>query len=51
MRSVSLWRMWATSRIVVGPSANRATARERLHRVADGVHVDVDAAERPGRRR
>ena len=23
MRSVSLWRMWATLRIVVGPSANR----------------------------
>ena len=26
MRSVSLWRMWATLRIVVGPSAKRATA-------------------------
>ncbi len=25
MRSVSLWRMWATLRIVVGPSANSAT--------------------------
>ena len=46
MRSVSLWRMWATLRIVVGPSAKQATAAERHHGVADVVHVDVDAAER-----
>ena len=26
MRSVSLWRMWATLRMVVGPSAKQATA-------------------------
>ena len=33
--------------MVVGPSANSATAAKRLHRIADGVHIDFDAAERP----
>ena len=47
IRSVSLWRMWATLRIRETPSAKRATNGQRHDRVGNRVHVDVDGAQPP----
>ncbi len=44
-RSVSLWRMWATLRIVVGPVGETGDGTKCHHGVTDGVHVDVDPVQ------
>ena len=46
MRSVSLWRMCADVADGASGRGQQGHGRQRLHGIADGVHVDLDARER-----